>query len=240
MKLIEFARKIQVEVRLRLNDFRKPQFVILKGIKVPVIDDAPRDLEEALYTGCYERFELKTIASQLAQNDVVMELGTGLGLISSFCANKIGNDRVFTYEANPGLEPIIRKTYKLNNLAPNLQICMLGGQPGEQIFYVSESIWDSSVIQHNQDFKPVTVPVKSFNEEVRKINPSFLVMDIEGGEYDLLKDADLHNIRKISIELHERIIGTEKTEFVKSKLRESGFRLNESFSYRGRELFWQR
>jgi len=117
---------------------------------------------------------------------------------------------------------------------------MLGVQPGEQIFYVSKSIWDSSVIQYSQDFKPVTVSVKSFNEEVRRINPSFLVMDIEGGEYDLLKDANLHNIKKISMELHERIIGAEKAEFVKSKLRESGFKLNESFSYRDRELFWQR
>jgi hypothetical protein len=43
------------------------------------------------------------------------------------------------------------------------------------------------------------------------------------------------------MELHERIIGSEKAEFVKSRLVEAGFQLNKKFSYNsGRELFWQR
>jgi len=39
---------------------------------------------------------------------------------------------------------------------------------------------------------------------VQKINPTFLIIDIEGGEDELLKYADFHNVRKLIIELHER------------------------------------
>ena len=227
--------------KIKYNDWRKPEVVRIKGIKIPVLDNLPRDLQEAFYSGCYEKFELKIVKFQLQQNDIVMELGTGIGLLSSFCARKIGNERVFTYEANPALEPVIRDTYNLNNVSPNLEMCMLGDQAGEQTFYIAKGFWESSIIKHHPDFRPVKISVKAFNEEVKRINPSFLILDIEGGEYEFFKYANLHNIQKIAMEVHERIIGSEKAEFVKSRLIEAGFQLNNKFSYNsGRELFWQR
>ncbi len=180
------------------------------------------------------------IDSRLEPDDIVMELGTGLGFVSSFCAKKIGSERVFTYEANPALETVIQHTYTLNNVHPYSNILLLADQIGEQTFYVNKSFWASSTIQRSSSDRPVQVPVKSFNEEVEKINPSFLIIDIEGGEYELFKKAKFHSIKKIAMELHESLLGEEKAEFVKSKLTEAGFVLNDKFSYRNRELFWER
>ncbi|RCJ26006.1 FkbM family methyltransferase [Nostoc minutum NIES-26] len=226
--------------KITYYDWKKPQIVKIHGIAIPVIDNLPRELQEALYAGTYEKYELKIVESQLQPSDIVMELGTGIGLVSSFCAKSIGNERVFTYEANPVLESVIRKTYALNNVSPNLEMCMLGETAGEQTFYIAKGFWESSVIQHQTGLKPINVPVKSFNEEVKKVNPSFLILDIEGGEYEFFTYANLHNIQKIAMELHKRIIGSEKAKFVKSKLIASGFQLNEKISFRGRELFWQK
>jgi FkbM family methyltransferase len=169
-----------------------------------------------------------------------MELGTGLGLLSTFCAKKLGNEQVFTYEANPQLEPIIQQNYALNKVSPHLEICMLGSQPGQEDFYLSDNLWDSSNIQYCENLQPIQVTVKAFNDEIKRINPSFLIMDIEGGEYELCQYADFHNVKKLSMELHEDVIGKDKVEFVKSKLKATGFELNEQFSDQQRELFWER
>ena len=228
-------RRILLEYRRRT----KPELVTIEGIKLAIAPDISTGPREALYGGYYEKSELKIVKRHLKPSDRVMEIGAGLGLISTYCAQKIGSDRVFTYEANPALEPFIRHTYEINNVNPSLQICLVGNQPGEETFYIGKAFWSSSTIQRNSTDQPIQIPVKPFNEEVHKINPTFLIVDIEGGEYELLKDADFHNIKNIAIEIHEVVIGKEKVEFVKAKFAEAGFQLNERFSSKG-ELFLQR
>lgn len=218
---------------------QQPKVVRIEGINIPIGDRLSGRLLTYIYMGEYELYELGLIKSHLQQDDIVMEVGAGLGLISSYCAKKIGSERVFTYEANPALEPNIRHTYALNDVAPTLEICLLGEQPGKQIFYLGTQFWSSSIIQTERQQKAIKVPVKSFNLELQKINPTFLIIDIEGGEYDLLKYADFHNVRKMVIELHAPFIGKEKTIFVKSKLAAAGFQVNEKIS-NNRELFLQR
>src|SRR5262245_58379142 len=56
----------------------------------------------------YERPELEIARVKLQRDDVVLELGSGIGFITTYCAKRIGSDRVFTYEANPALESHIR------------------------------------------------------------------------------------------------------------------------------------
>lgn len=231
---------VKTTVRGRYCRFKKPSIVKIKGILLSVPENATKKLEYALYYGYYEDKELKTVVSKIEPQDTVMELGTGLGLLSTFCAKKIGSDKVFTYEANPQLEPIIQQNYALNEVNPQLEICMLGFQLGKEKFYLSDNLWDSSKIQYSENLQAIQVNVRSFNDEIKKINPSFLIMDIEGGEYELCQYADFYNVKKLAMELHEDLIGTEKAKFVKAKLRESGFHLNKQFSYGIQELFWER
>lgn len=188
----------------------------------------------------YEEEELQIVKSQLSQNDIVMEIGAGIGLISTYCANLIGSERVFTYEANPVMERYIRNTYKLNHVSPTLEICLIGLQNGQETFYVADSFWASSTIQKSSKAKAVIVPMKSFNQEVQRINPTFLIIDIEGGEYELLQDANFNNdVKKVVIETHEHLIGQDKINSLKSKFAQAGFELNKNFS-RGEVLFFQR
>lgn len=224
----------------------KPQIVKVNGIKIFVSNNIQGDILRTVYVGTYEKYELGIVKSCLSSNDVVLELGAGIGLISSYCAKQIGSDRVFAYEANPKLESDIRRNYQLNDVSPNLEMCILGEKSGEETFYIHNDFWSSSIVSANSDNQKideinvkVNVKVRSFNKVISIIKPTFLIIDIEGGEYDLFKYADLSNIKKICLELHNDILGKEKTKFVLFKLAEWGFLIDEKVSKK-RELFLQR
>ncbi|MGK7923689.1 MAG: FkbM family methyltransferase [Spirulina sp.] len=194
---------------------------------------------EALYGGYYERPEFKIIKAVLQQDDRVMELGTGLGFLSTYCAKIVGSDNVVTYEANPALEPYIRHVYELNHVSPQVNFCLLGERVGEQTFYVSKRFWASSLIRHFPTDTPIQVPVKLFNEEVKENNPNVLIVDIEGGEYELIQYANFHNIEKIIMEIHKSVIGAEKIKFVLSQFKDKGFKIDQKLSTQ-RELYLEK
>jgi FkbM family methyltransferase len=160
-----------------------------------------------------------------------MEIGTGLGFLSTFCAKQIGSNNVFTYEANSELKDHIQETYSINCINPTLEICLIGEHNGEQEFFLDRDFWIFSVIQNGQGYRKIKLHIKSFNQEIQRINPTFLIIDIESGEYDLVQYADFHNGKKILIEIHPSVLGLEKANLVKGKLKESGFQINEKLSY---------
>lgn len=208
----------------------KPEVIQIYGIKLRLGDHISESIKEVIYRGDYEGPELQIVRTQLRQDDVVMEVGTGLGFLSTFCAKQIGNEKVFTYEANLELEERIKENYALNNVNPNLEICLIGERDGEQEFYIDKDFWTSSAVRHGDDVRKIKIPMKSFDQEIQRINPTFLIIDIEGGEYDLVQYANFHNVKKILIEIHPNILGVEKANFVKNKLKESGFQINEKLS----------
>jgi len=232
--LLRIQKRIEDEIRILTHPV-----VEISGIRLPMSRKLSRSVRRLFYRGSYEKAELKIIESQLRQEDVVMEIGAGIGLISTFCAKRVGSARVFAYEANPMMKAYIEKTYQLNNVSPTLEICLLGEQEGTQTFYVDRNFCSSSTIQRNSDVKAIEVSVRSFNQEIKRINPSFLIIDIEGGEYDLIQFADLKDVQKICIELHERIIGFEKIDIIKTTLTQAGFQENKALSD-GEQLFLER
>lgn len=236
-------RRIRDSLIMNYQRLRQPTFITIKGIKISLGEHISEEIRDQLYLGYYESSEIHVTKHWLDPDDVVMEIGAGIGFISSYCAKTIGSNRVFAYEANPELENHIRENYKLNGINPTLESCLIGDQNGEKIFYLEKAFWGSSTHPWTSEAKPVKVPMKSFEQEVKRLNPTFLIVDIEGGEYELFKVANLHNIKKICVELHPENIGREKTEFIKDRLSQAGFRVNEEFSSQGgglEQLFLQR
>ena len=180
--------------------------VVVDGITMR-IDARMSELDiRSLSAGHHTREERAVVTRALEPDDVVMELGGGIGMVAIACAKTIGSDRVFSFEANPRLEPLIRDNYALNNVQPTLSLCMLGPQRGRRDFHISRDFSRSSVYDPGQG-ETIQVPVESFNEMVAKIRPTLLILDIEGNEKELLEYADLSSIQKIVIELHPWIIG---------------------------------
>ncbi len=222
IKSVGLFQFIQKQYYLQTRLLRKP-VVEIEGVKIKMGNYMTELIQDCIYKNKYETSELKFIQSYLEPNDIVMEVGAGLGLLSSYCAKAIGSDRVFAYEANPNLIKEIKKNYQLNQVNPVIDNCIVGEKTGTQDFFLRKGFWASSTIQPNKTATKIQVKVKSFNEEIRKINPSFVVIDIEGGEGELFKYIDFYNAKKIVIELHPGIIGQDKIDFVYSRLMEAGF-----------------
>lgn len=230
IKAIEWRiRRIKQFVKVRYLKLTN-NTIEIEGVILPLGEHLSDTLVEALFGGGYEQAELRTIMSKLDTSDIVMEIGSGIGLVSFWCAKQIGSQHVFTYEANQALEPIIRRTYEMNGVSPSLEICLLSDTEGDQSFYVEKDFWKSSLIRPGADAKEIKVSKCVLNEEIKRISPTFLIVDIEGGEYELFQYIDLHTIKKIAIELHTIYLGQEKVNEIKAILFEKGFQVDNRLS----------
>jgi Methyltransferase FkbM domain len=105
-------------------------------------------------------------------------------------------------------------------------MCMLAEKEGSQTFYVREAFWESSTVPDGRPAQAITVPAKSFNDEAARINPSFLIMDIEGGEYELCRHMRFFDIKQLLIEVHKGKLGDKRARQVRSRLYRAGFRVD--------------
>ncbi len=213
--------------------------VNIAGVDLPVSSSFSTLMQDILYAGLYEEPELTLLDEKLERDDIVVEVGAGLGFLSAFCAKRIGSDRVFTYEANPAMEAHIRRTYQLNSVEPRLRIGMLGAAPGTHEFFIGEDFWSSSA-SHNAGSTVVEVPVFDAAAELEQIKPTFLVMDIEGGEYELLKCFDFGSIQKVLVEVHPRVLTESQLEEVYQVLEAAGFSVVSRAGRDGESIFLER
>ena len=171
----------------------------------------------------YETEERALLIKWLEPEDIVMELGTGLGFLATLCALRIGSDRVYTFEANPNLSNVIEETFSLNSVNPHFETLMLGPEKGIAKFYLGQEFNASSNQRTSAAIQTIEVPMESFNERVREIEPSVLICDIEGGECELFEYAEVPTVRKLLIELHPTKIGIEKIRETVETIKAAGF-----------------
>ncbi len=171
----------------------------------------------------------------------LMKIGTGLGLISTFCAQKVGDESIYTYEANPNLEPVIEKTYSINNVSPHHTTAIISTKESKTNFYIEPvDIWASSVMKHSNTALPVELNSLDINKIIKTVNPSYLIMDIEGYEYELLPHIDWENIRKIQVEIHTKFLGPDKTNEIIQTLDTQGFNMHSEYSREEQYYFHKR
>src|SRR3954468_9922330 len=206
--------------------------VAIEGIHIRLGRHMSRRVEQAISKGGYERDELRLIGMVLSPSDVVLELGAGLGLVSAYCAKRVGSGRVFAFEANPDLEPCIRETYALNGVEPALEMSAIRATSGRVTLYRTRHLYSSSIIRRSPAAIPTEVPGKALIYVVEKIRPTFLIVDVEGAESELFDRAQLPGVTKILMELHERIIGAEKVQEIRRSLAALGFREDRGLSSR--------
>jgi FkbM family methyltransferase len=202
---------------------RRRPVVTLGGVRIRVGPHMSPPVERTVSRGLYEQDELRVIGDLLSPDDVVLEVGAGLGLLSAYCAKRLGSSRVFAYEANPDLEACIRETYSLNQVQPALEMCAVGADAGSATLYRDRHLWASSVLRPSGRTRPVVVPVKALSEIVRRVWPTLLIIDVEGAEHELFDHAHLPGVTRIVLELHEQVIGPAGARHVRSTLAAMGF-----------------
>ncbi len=204
-----------------------PAWVDNQGVLLPTegpgISPAIR---KEIFFGDYEAREIEIVAKRLADDDVVMELGAGIGYLSAYCAMRIGSERVFAYEANPALMELIAATYRANGVAPVVRNVLLAEGEGSREFHVEPEFWASSAVQGSGKANTISVPQADLNTELRRVRPSFLIVDIEGGEIEFFETADLATVRKICVETHPGIHSSAALSQMLGRLIAQGFALD--------------
>jgi FkbM family methyltransferase len=187
------------------------EYIEIRGVKINISNPVfVSPMREALIEGWYEGSEAESLSRLLAEGDVLLEVGGGCGFLSAYAA-KLGRARkIHTVEANPALLPVIAETHALNGTQAEVHHEVLGPSEEPREFCVNDHYWASSAEGHWGKQHVVTVPGRSWIERVNEWNPSFLLMDIEGGETTIIPLGMPPCIRKIVIELHPHAYGEEK------------------------------
>lgn len=206
--------------------FSRPDWATNFGVDLPLnLPAITPPIRKDIFFGGYEAKEAGLVEKFIQPDDVVFEVGAGIGFLSSLCAKVVGNDKVHAYEANPQLLPIIEQVHRRNGVAPKVYNVLLGKGPGERTFWLEPDYWASSLIQGSPQAKPIQIPQIDLNAELARIQPTFLIVDIEGGEYEFFQGIDLTPVQKICIEVHPHVLGNDRVCEILSWLFEQGFSL---------------
>lgn len=194
----------------------------------------PDVTDEALRTrireGKYEVHEGKAIAGILAEGDVVVELGAGLGLISTIAYRTRLPAAIHCFEADPRLPDLIRETHRLNGVAGvHLTVAAVTADPaalaaGTIGLGLRSAFWANSVVAKAGHKPPrtVQVPAISLASIVAELRPTVIVCDIEGAEAGLFDMVDLSGVRHVLVELHPGLTGLAGVRSVFDALHAAG------------------
>jgi FkbM family methyltransferase len=182
-----------------------------------------------IVNGQYESGEIAIIKKTLSKEDKVLEIGSGLGFVTSFCSLIAGSDQVITYEANPSNAESAMRVFDKNQVSPEIRIALLGETNGVVLFPVNRTKRLASTILDPTE-EVVEIAVESLNGLICQWKPTFLIMDIEGAEYDIFRIIQPLTIKKIQFELHPEILGESKCSEIFKQLDIMGFHKDEKIS----------
>lgn len=197
------------------------------GIKVPFVPSiiTPK-IERPMRNSRYEAGECAALRRILRPGDRVLELGAGVGLLSTVASLVPGVEAVTTVEANPDLIPLIRETHRLNGATRvDLRNGVATADDGEDMaFYIRPDFWASSLEPSSRGYSKIaTLPRYALKSLVKEVRPTVIVCDIEGGEMGLFDEADLSGVRALVIEFHAKVYGDEGVAAILAMLAAKGF-----------------
>lgn len=186
-------------------------------------------IAESFHGGGYEAQEARTVSAMIEKGERVLELGSGVGFIAAIAKKNPLTECVFAVEANPSLLSVMRRTFELNQVNVSAFNEILGARDGETEFRIRKNFWASSS-HEDVEGEPIMVRTSSFQKRLRELQPTMLIIDIEGSEVSLFDDIDLYGVEKIVLEFHQGLIGGAGIAKVFMTLAEQGFHYDQDNS----------
>jgi FkbM family methyltransferase len=224
-----------------LTKFAKPNHVV-HGINIPI--DRNIVTNRILYSimrGHYESTETEAVQSLVKAGDRLLELGGGIGVVSAFAAKLLGDASVVCVEANPKLLGYIQRVHAANSVHPKVINAVAVGSARHEFasFYLRKNFWVSSFSPEPQDYvEKIEVEAVSIDQLVVDHKPTVLVVDIEGGEIELMESDWTNGVRLVIMEVHPKVIGQIATEKLSKYFKDKGFavKLDREILFASRDL----
>jgi FkbM family methyltransferase len=203
------------------------EVVELHGVvlSVPVRVVSPLVLSH-LVKGNYEGRELSLLQQCLKSDDRILELGAGLGFLACFVGRAHPDIPYIAIEANPQLIPVIRENFKLNNCGIQLLHGAAAVTNDTILFHVADDFWASSIENIAHLHTDMEVPGIDIQPIMEDLKPTLLIIDIEGGELNLVPQLNLTCVDRLLIELHPDIYGNEGSNRIIKSLLDQKFYLD--------------
>jgi FkbM family methyltransferase len=179
-------------------------------VKIPVYEDVfSPNLLKSFTDGKYEHQEARELGRIIQEGERILEIGAGVGFISTIVSRNPLTASVRCYEANPRLIPVIQEVHALNAVS-NVEVRngVLGHSGESATFYLRNDFWASSLSKGPFPYTgTVEVRCFDFNREIEEYRPTLIICDIEGGELELFESSVLSGVKKVYVEVHQRVLG---------------------------------
>jgi FkbM family methyltransferase len=228
---------------VELSSFARAEFapLALRGVLIP---DEPRiitpAIRSAILTGRFEAEESAAVPGIVRAGDTVLEIGAGIGFMSTLLARRPEVRRVIAAEANPDLIDFMAQLHDENGVTGVERInAVLTNEDGASAtFFQRRDFWMGSLMPGpNPYVTTVEVPTLNLDRLLREAAVTLIVCDIEGAEAFLFEGADLSGVDRIFLELHDHVTGLKGVAALFRALGERGFAYDPRHSAKSVVLF---
>jgi FkbM family methyltransferase len=151
----------------------------------------------------------------------IIDIGAGLGDFTAYAAQRSPNGRVLAYEPFPESFALLQQNVALNNLR-NIEAmpCAIAERPGSLALNIGigEAVQHSTTQAGAQMIEVQAITLQQVFDEHGLDHCDFLKMDIEGGEYAILRGVDaglLKRVKRIALEYHDNTPAGKHDELVR-------------------------
>lgn len=180
----------------------------------------------ALRAHRYEAEEAREIPAIVQPGDCVLEIGAGIGFISTLVARQPGVAQVIAVEANPALLPFMARLHAENGIANVRRVNAVLDNSGATaaMFYQRRDFWMGSLAPGPEPYEAaISVPVINLDDFIAAHAVTLIICDIEGAERWLFADAGLTGVDRIYLELHDHITGLAGISALFAHMAKAGF-----------------
>lgn len=199
--VLQFSQKSSPDGALRISGVLIPPDA---EIITPVI-------RRAMVENRFEAPEARQIPGIVEPGDRVVEIGAGTGFISTLLSRERRVASVLAVEANPRLLSYMTRLHRCNQVRKVRRLNAVlnnAATAGIVTFYLRRDFWMGSLLPGpNPYVDTVQVPTLNFGALIREEAATLVVCDIEGAETLLFDGADLGNVDRVFLELHDHVTG---------------------------------
>lgn len=220
------------------------QTVTSYGVAFPIdgkiVDE---DLKRKLEKGHYEGPEVRGLERFVTKDDRVLELGAGIGFISTYLLRVLGVQKTLSFEANPDMLPFIHEVHAMNgtkNGKVRNQVLFndTADMPSTIPFYITDPLRSSTLDKPEAGLvREVAVPTARLSDVIEEFDPTLIVCDIEGGETEIFEAVKFKNVQRVYAESHRRKYGGLGIRKFFHDMHRHDFFFNARFSADGQVLF---
>jgi FkbM family methyltransferase len=200
----------------------------IAGVLIPFDPDVVTPaIREAVLEHRFEVEEARQIPAIVEPGDRVIEIGAGIGFISTLLSRERRVASVLAVEANPNLIDYMARLHQVNRVRKVRRLNAVldnAPTPGLATFYLRPDFWMGSLMPApNPYVGTVAVPTRNLSALVREEAASLIVCDVEGAEAFLFDGADLTGVDRVFLEMHDHVTGLSGVGSLFAALAAQGF-----------------